>query len=107
MNKLRAAIANLIFAVILIHPFQVLAESELEPNEEIFASVCRDYDQYGSSTKCEDVHYNFEIPLIYEHELPFAKPIVSNAITTNGFSQSFSVGFNKRLFVMCLNKLCK
>ena len=86
--------ASLIFAVSLLIPFQVLAESDLEPNEEIFASVCRDYDQYGSSTKCEDVHYNFEIPLIYEHELPFAQPIVSNAITTNGFSQSCLVGLN-------------
>ena len=75
MNKLRAAIENLIFAVILLIPFQVLAESDLEPNEEIFASVCRDYDQYGYSTKCEDVHYNFEIPLIYEHDLPFAQYI--------------------------------
>ena len=75
MNKLGAAIANLIFAMILLIPFQVLAESDLEPDEEIFASVCRDYDQYGSSTKCEDVHYNFEIPLIYEHELPLAQYI--------------------------------
>ena len=75
MNKLRAAMASLIFAVSLLIPFQVLAESDLEPNEEIFASVCRDYDQYGSSTKCEDVPYNFEIPLIYEHELPLAQYI--------------------------------
>ena len=97
MNKLRAAIANLIFAVSLLIPFQVLAESELEPNEEIFASVCRDYDQYGSSTKCEDVHYNFEIPLIYEHELPFAQPIVSNAATPNVLSQSCSFGSNNEI----------
>ena len=75
MNKLRAAIANLIFAVILLIPLRVLAESDLEPNEEKIESVCRDYDQYGSSTKCEDVHYNFEIPLIYEHELPLAQYI--------------------------------
>ena len=75
MNKLRAAIANLIFAVSLLIPFQVLAESDLEPNEEIFASVCRDYEVIGPSTKCEDVHYNFEIPLIYEHELPLAQYI--------------------------------
>jgi len=75
MNKLRSTIANLIFAIILLIPFQVLAESELEPNEEIFESVCRDYDKYGASTKCEDVHYNFEIPLIYEHELPLAQYI--------------------------------
>tara|TARA_Y100000589_G_scaffold230512_1_gene217910 strand:+ start:160 stop:399 length:240 start_codon:yes stop_codon:yes gene_type:complete len=75
MNKLRAAIANLIFAIILLIPFQLLAESDLEPNEEIFASVCRDYEIIGSSTKCEDVHYNFEIPLIYEHELPLAQYI--------------------------------
>ena len=75
MNKLKAAIVNLIFAVILLIPFQVLAEGDLEPNEEIFASVCRDYEIIGPSTKCEDVHYNFEIPLIYEHELPFDKYI--------------------------------
>ena len=75
MNKLRATIANLIFAIILLIPFQVLAESDLEPNEEIFAGVCRDYEIIGSSTKCEDVHYNFEIPLIYEHELPLAQYI--------------------------------
>ena len=75
MNKLRATIANLIFAVSLLIPFQVLAESDLEPNEEKFESVCRDYDQYGSSIKCEDDHYNFEIPLIYQHELPLAQYI--------------------------------
>lgn len=75
MNKLRAAIANLIFAVILLIPFKVLAESDLEPNEEIFASVCRHYEIIGSSTKCEEDHYDFEIPLIYEHELPFAQNI--------------------------------
>ena len=97
MNELRAAIANLIFAIILLIPFQVLAESGLEPNEEIFASVCRDYDQYGSSTICEDVHYNFEIPLIYEHELPLPQAIVSNAITPNVFSQSCSFVFNKEI----------
>ena len=75
MNKLRAAIANLIFAVILLIPFQVLAESDLEPNEEIFASVCRDYEIIGPSTKCEDDNYNFQVPLIYEHELPLAQYI--------------------------------
>ena len=75
MNKLRAARANVIFAVILLIPFQVLAESDLEPNEEKFESVCRDYDQYGSSIKCEEDHYNFEVPLIYEHELPLAQYI--------------------------------
>ena len=68
MKKLRATRAKLIFAVILLIPFQVLAESDLEPNEEKFESVCRDYDKYGSFTKCEDVNYNFEIPLIYKHE---------------------------------------
>ena len=77
MNKIRAAIANLIFAVILLISFQVLAESDLEPNEEKFESVCRDYDQYGSSIKCEEDNYNFEIPLIYEHELPFAQYILN------------------------------
>ena len=87
MNKLRATIAKFLFAVILLIPIQVLAESDLEPNEEIFASVCGDYEVIGSSTKCEDDHYNFEIPLIYEHELPFAQPIVSNATTTNVFSR--------------------
>ena len=75
MNKLRTAVANLIFAVILLIPFQVLAESYLESDEEVFASVCRDYDQYGSSIKCEEDHYNFEVPLIYEHELPLAQYI--------------------------------
>ena len=75
MKKLRAKRAKIIFAVILLIPFQVLAESDLEPNEEIFASVCRDYDQYGSSIECEEDHYNFEIPLIYEHELPLAQYI--------------------------------
>ena len=97
MKKLRAKRAKLIFAGILLIPFQVLAESDLEPNEEKFESVCRDYDKYGSSTKCEDVHYNFEIPLIYEHELPLPQPIVSNAITTNLFSQSCSVGLNEEI----------
>ena len=97
MNKLRAAIANLIFAVILLIPFQVLAESDLEPNEEIFASVCRDYEIIGPSTKCENKLYEVEVPLIYKHELPFAQPIVSNAITTDGFSQSCSFGSNKEI----------
>ena len=97
MNKLRAAIANLIFAVILLIPFQVLAESDFEPNEEIFASVCRDYEIIGPSTKCENKLYKVEVPLIYKHELPFAQPIVSNAITTDGFSRSCSVGFNEEI----------
>ena len=75
MNKLRAATANLIFAISLLIPFQVLAESDLEPNEEIFASVCRDYEIIGSSTKCENKLYEVEVPLIYKHELPFAQYI--------------------------------
>ena len=75
MNKLRAAIANLIFAVILLIPFQVLAESDLEPNEEIFASVCRDYEIIGPSPKCGNELYKVEIPLIYKHELPLARNI--------------------------------
>ena len=97
MNKLRAAIANLIFAVSLLIPFQVLAESELEPNEEIFASVCRDYEIIGPSTKCENKLYEVEVPLIYKHELPFAQPIVSNAATPNVFSQSCSFESNKEI----------
>ena len=75
MNKLRATIAKFIFAVILLIPFQVLAESDLEPNEEIFASVCRDYEIIGSSTNCGNDLYKVEIPLIYKHELPIAQNI--------------------------------
>ena len=75
MNKLRAAIENLIFAVSLLIPFQVLAESDLEPNEEIFASVCRDYEIIGPSTKCGNDLYKVEIPLIYKHELPIPRNI--------------------------------
>ena len=75
MNKLRAAIANLIFAVILLIPLQISAESDLEPNEEIFASVCRDHAVIGSSTKCENKLYEVEVPLIDEHELPLAQYI--------------------------------
>ena len=75
MNKLRAAIANLMFAIILLIPLQVLAESDLEPNEEIFASVCRDYEVIGSSTKCESNIYEVEVPLIYKHELPVPRYI--------------------------------
>ena len=75
MNKLRAAIANLIFVIILLIPFQVLAESDLEPNEEIFASVCRDYEIIGPSTKCESNLYEVEVPLIYKHELPVPRYI--------------------------------
>ena len=97
MNILRAAIANLIFAFILLIPFQVLAESDVEPNEEIFASVCRDYEIIGPSTRCENKLYEVEVPLIYKHELPFAQPIVSNAATPNVFSQSCSFGSNKEI----------
>ena len=75
MYKLRAAIANLIFGIILLIPFQVLGESDLEPNEEIFESVCRDYEIIGPSTKCESNLYEVEVPLIYKHELPFARYI--------------------------------
>ena len=75
MSKLRATIANLIFAVILLIPFQVLGESDLEPNEKVFASVCRDYEIIGPSTKCENKLYEVEVPLIYKHELPFARYI--------------------------------
>ena len=70
MSKLRATIANLIFAVILLIPLQVLAESDLEPNEEIFAIVCRDYEIIGPSTKCENNLYEVKVPLIFKHELP-------------------------------------
>ena len=97
MNKLRAAVANLIFAVSLLIPFQVLAESDLEPDEEIFASVCRDYEVIGPSTKCGNELYKVEIPLIHKHELPFAQPIVSNAATPNVFSQSCSFGSNNEI----------
>ena len=86
MYKLRAAIANLIFAVILLIPFQVLAESDLEPNEEIFASVCRDYEIIGPSTKCGNELYKVEIPLIYKHELPVARNI---NLSTDGFVEPF------------------
>ena len=75
MYKPRAAIPNLIFAISLAIPFQVLAESDLEPNEEIIESVCRDYEIIGPSTKCESNLYEVEVPLIYKHELPFARYI--------------------------------
>ena len=87
MNKLRAAIANLIFAVILLIPFQVLAESGLEPNEEIFASVCRDYEMVGPSTKCGNELYKVEIPLIYKHELPLAQNINLSTDSVNLISR--------------------
>ncbi len=87
MNKLRAAIANLIFAVILLIPFQVLAESGLEPNEEIFASVCRDYEMVGPSTKCGNELYKVEIPLIYKHELPLARNINLSTDSVNLISR--------------------
>ena len=86
MNELRAAIANLIFAVILLIPLQVLAESDLEPNEEIFASVCRDYEIIGPSTKCENKLYEVEVPLIYKHELPIARNI---NLSTDGIDLVF------------------
>lgn len=83
MNKLRAAIAKLIFPVILLIPFQVLGESDLEPNEKIFESVCRNYDKYGASTKCENDLYEVEVPLIYKHELPRARNINLSADVVN------------------------
>ena len=97
MNELRAAVANLIFASILLIPFQVLAESGLKPNEEVFASVCRDYEIIGPSTKCENKLYEVEVPLIYKHELPFVQPIVSNAATPNVVSQSCSFRSNNEI----------
>lgn len=75
MSKLRATIAKFLFAVILLIPIQVLAEGDLEPNEEIFASVCRDYEVFGPSTKCESNLYEVEVPLIYKHELPVPRYI--------------------------------
>ena len=65
----------LIFTFISLIPFQVLAESDLEPNEEIFESVCRDYEIIGSSTKCENNLYEVKVPLIFKHELPRAQYI--------------------------------
>ena len=97
MNKLRAIITKLIFVVFPLIPFQVLGEGSLEHNEEIFESVCRDYEIIGLSTKCENKLYQAEVPLIYKHELPFAQPIVSNAATPNVFSQSCSFGSNKEI----------
>ena len=75
MNKLRATITKLIFLVFPLMPLQVLGEGSLEHNEEIFESVCRDYDKYGASTKCGNDLYKVEIPLIYKHELPIPRNI--------------------------------
>ena len=68
MSKLRATIAKLIIFFLLI-PFQVLGEAILEHNEEIFESVCRDYEIIGPSTKCANNIYEVEKPLIYKHQL--------------------------------------
>ena len=65
----------LIFTFISSIPLQVLGESDLEQNEEIYESVCKDYDLIGSSTQCENDLYKVEIPLIYKHELPRAQYI--------------------------------
>ncbi len=78
MHTFNPIVAKLICTAVLIFPFQVLGGSEIEPNEEIFESVCRDYDIIGSSTKCENDLYEVEIPLIYKHELPRAKYINLN-----------------------------
>lgn len=69
MNKLRAIITKLIFVVFPLMPFQVLGEGSLEHNEEIFESVCRDYEIIGLSTKCANSMYEVEKPLIYKHQL--------------------------------------
>ena len=69
MNKLRATITKLIFVVFPLLPFQVLGEASLEHNDEIFESVCRDYEIIGLSTKCANSMYEVEKPLIYKHQL--------------------------------------
>ena len=61
--------------VAVIIPSFSWAESYLEPNEEIFASVCRDYEIIGPSTKCESNLYEVEVPLIYKHEVPVPRYI--------------------------------
>ena len=98
MSKLRATIANLIFAVILLIPFQVLGESDLEPNEEIFASVCRDYEVFGPSTKCESNLYKVEKPLIYKHQL--TAPLYAMYVHLN----AKDISIDKRLCSFELNE---
>ena len=64
MNKLRAAIAKFKFVVILLIPFQLLAESDHKHDEEVFEVVCKDYKITGPSAKCESNLHKVEKPLI-------------------------------------------
>ena len=73
----------LIFTFISLIPLQVSGENDLEQNEEIFESVCKDYDIIGSSTQCENDLYKVEIPLIFKHELPIAQYIDFNTEAVN------------------------
>ena len=69
MNKLRAAIAKFKFVVILLIPFQLLAESDRKHDEEVFEVVCKDYKITGPSAKCESNLHKVEKPLISKHQL--------------------------------------
>ena len=100
MNKLRATITKLIFLVFPLMPLQVLGEGSLEHNEEIFESVCRDYEIIGLSTKCANNMYEVEKPLIYKHQLTapiHALYVLLNSKDNNIDQKSCSFEFNEEI----------
>ena len=59
----------IVLFVIFYFPITAVAENIHEHNEELFQSVCENYEIVGPSTKCESNLYKVEKPLIYKHQL--------------------------------------
>ena len=60
---------SFLLIVIFFFPIKAFAESSYTQNEELFQSVCENYEMLGPSTKCESNLYKVEKPLIFKHQL--------------------------------------
>ena len=60
---------SFLLIVVFFFPIKAFAESNYTQNEELFQSVCGNYEMVGPSTKCESNLYKVEKPLIYKHQL--------------------------------------
>ena len=60
---------SFLLIVVFFFPIKAFAESNYTQNEELFQSVCENYEMVGPSTKCESNLYKVEKPLISKHQL--------------------------------------
>ena len=68
-RKIAKIALSFLLIVIFFLPIKAFAESNYTQNEELFQSVCENYEMLGLSTKCESNLYKVEKPLIYKHQL--------------------------------------